>query len=79
MVTLTNYYDKFVLVCGGIYAECEIEEAKPLKEVIKYDIKQDEWSTCPDLQYEYINHSSVCINGNVYLFFGHSKSYEDGL
>ena len=38
MVTLTNYYDKFVLVCGGIYAEVEIEMARPLTEVIKYDI-----------------------------------------
>ena len=25
-VTMTNYYDKFVLVCGGVYAESEIED-----------------------------------------------------
>ena len=44
-----------------------------------YNIEEKEWTNCPDLKYAYINHSSVCVNGKVYLFYGQSKTYEDEL
>ena len=63
---MTNYNDKYVIVSGGAVAEFP----RPKGEVIKYNIAARKWSTCPNLIYRYINHSSLCVNGKLYHFFG---------
>ena len=35
-VTLTNYYDKYIICSGGVLAE----KLNPLRDVIKYNIKR---------------------------------------
>ena len=58
-----------MIVCGGETAE----SPKQYDDVIKYDIGAGKWSTCPSRMYAYINHSSLCVNGKLYLFFGQYK------
>ena len=72
---MTNYNDKYVIISGGAVAEFP----KPLGEVIKYDIEANKWSTCPKLLYDYINHSSLCVNGKLYHFFGQYVGDRDGI
>ena len=54
---------------GGVLAEKDV----PLRDVIKYDIKRGKWSTCPPLLFANVNHSSCCLDGKLYLFFGQVK------
>ena len=37
---------------------------------IMYDIQRDTWSAMPERWHEGANHSSVCLNGKLYIFFG---------
>ena len=74
-VTLTNYYDKYIICSGGVLAE----KLNPLRDVIMYNIKRGEWSHCPPLCYANYNHLSCCVNGKVYLFFGQYKGEEDNI
>ena len=73
--TLTNYQDKFIILTGGTYIK-ELVKIFVVMTVLKYDIKRNIWSHCPPRRGNYerrtlsTNHSSVSLNGKIFLFFG---------
>ena len=79
--TLTNYQDKFIILSGGLCVR-EMMSRSVVYEVLMYDIKRNKWSHCPGrkgrflhentllVENESTNHSSVCLNGKIFLFFG---------
>ena len=78
--TLTNYEDKFIFLTGG-YLIKEYATRIVVREVSKYDIKRNYWSQCTSRRGDIVdghitnNHSTVCLNGKLYLFFGELYEY----
>ena len=35
-----------------------------------YDIYRDSWTICPSRLVNGANHSSICLNGKLFIFFG---------
>ena len=65
--TLTNYEDSHIFLSGGFGAGgmyC------PRSDVQMYDIEHDSWKQCPERPNSGANHSSLCLKGKFYIFYG---------
>ena len=72
--SLTNYQDKYIIMTGGTYIHHYARIRVVFNDVDMYDIKRNKWSSCTrrkgDIGSAFTNHSSVSLNGKIFLFFG---------
>ena len=56
-----------MFLTGGFTPMCMYD---PMNNVQMYDIERDIWSECPQRLKQNSYHSSLCVNGKLFIFFG---------